>query len=691
MMSSSRAVFISYASQDTVAAQRIADALRTTGVEVWFDRSELVGGDQWDAKIRDQIGSCGLFVPVISAATQARREGYFRLEWKRAAQRTHTMADHTPFLLPVVIDETRDTDALVPEEFRAVQWTRLPGGETSASFSERVKTLLDGPVAPSFQSVAERHSQGARPSAAHSCRSSAGRWITLAALFVVAITATFLATRTTEPSTRASPTPQTQNPKPNEPTSATSVAVLPFTNLSDDRANEYFSDGISEELLTVLQKLPGLQVAARASAFSFKGTNATAQEMGQKLGVAHLVEGSVQKAGRRVKITARLSHVTTGQELWSKTFPPLELTDVFSTQSEIAQAIVAELRGRLASDGVSAATKARTQTLVQAAQKGGTQNVEAHQLYLEAKFYMNQGTDESRSRATDAYRRATELDPKYALAWAAWSRLHSNRAASGELKGPLSQLIRESREMAERALALEPDLAEGYVARFSVQISYDFDWRGASRSANRALELAPSDTFSLIAASDLAIAFSQEERALELAARALTLDPLNFNSSYHLAWAQTLFRRWPEAEKRLRRILEANSATSGADYVLSWVMLLQGRPDEAAEIAERVSFEPMKLMALAVSRWAQVRKQDSNEALARLVEGFADGGAYNIAQVHAYRGESDLAFEWLERAFRQRDGGISFIRVDPFLQSLHADPRWPVFIRKVGLADDQLK
>ena len=142
-----KAVFLSYASQDAEAARRICEALRATGVEVWFDQSELVGGDAWDAKIRGQIASCALFVALISENTQVRREGYFRLEWKLAAQRTHMMSERTAFLLPVVIDATRDAEADVPGEFKAVQWTRLPGGETPAAFCARVKTLLgDGEV-----------------------------------------------------------------------------------------------------------------------------------------------------------------------------------------------------------------------------------------------------------------------------------------------------------------------------------------------------------------------------------------------------------------------------------------------------------------------------------------------------------------------------------------------------------------
>ena len=196
-----------------------------------------------------------------------------------------------------------------------------------------------------------------------------------------------------------------------------SVAVLPFVNLSDDKGSEYFSDGISEELLTVLQKIPGMHVAARTSAFSFKGKNATAQEIGQKLGVAHLVEGSVRKSGEAVRIAARLTRADTGEELWSENFTR-DLKDVFAVQSELAETIVAQVRGQLTGSAAASADKQKIQAEVQAAEKGGTKNVDAHQLYLQGRFYENRHSEKSAREALAAYQHAVELDPGFALAWA---------------------------------------------------------------------------------------------------------------------------------------------------------------------------------------------------------------------------------------------------------------------------------
>src|ERR1700716_2105695 len=205
--------------------------------------------------------------------------------------------------------------------------------------------------------------------------------------------------------------------EPKPAASPKSVAVLAFAHLSDDKGSEYFSDGISEELLTVLQKIPGLHVAARTSAFSFKGKNATAQEIGEKLGVAHLVEGSVRKAGDVVRIAARLTQANTGEAQWSENYTR-NLKDVFAVRTEIAQTIVEQLRGQLTGGAANPTTKAEIQAEVRAAVKGGTKNVEAHEFYLQGRFYENRHSEKSAREALAAYDHAVALDPAFALAWA---------------------------------------------------------------------------------------------------------------------------------------------------------------------------------------------------------------------------------------------------------------------------------
>ena len=257
--------------------------------------------------------------------------------------------------------------------------------------------------------------------------------------------------------------------------------MLAFANLSDDKGSEYFSDGISEELLTVLQKIPGLHVAARTSAFSFKGKNATAQEIGQKLGVAHLVEGSVRKAGDIVRIAARLTQAETGEEIWSENFTR-DLKDVFAVQTELAQTIVGQLSGQLTDGAADPAAKAAIQAQVQAAEKGGTKNVEAHQHYLQGRFYANRRSEKGAGEAFTEYQRAVELDPSFALAWAGLAETHlwfcefPTQGWDGRASTPI---LPSARESTARALALEPDLPEALRVRADIQLNFDFDWKGA--------------------------------------------------------------------------------------------------------------------------------------------------------------------------------------------------------------------
>src|SRR5205809_4798737 len=260
-----------------------------------------------------------------------------------------------------------------------------------------------------------------------------------------------------------------------------SVAVLPFVNLSDDKGSEYFSDGVSEELLTVLQKIPGMHVAARTSAFWFKGKNATAQEIGQKLGVAHLVEGSVRKSGDAVRIAARLTRADTGQELWSENFTR-NLKDVFAVQSELAETIVAQVRGQLTGGAAGSADKEKIQAEVQAAEKGGTKNVQAHELYLQGRFYENRHSEKSAREALAAYQQAVELDSRFARAWAGVARTHTWIAGFATEGGQkiFDAHLANARDAIARALAIEPDLPDALYARAWLETNFDFNWSAAT-------------------------------------------------------------------------------------------------------------------------------------------------------------------------------------------------------------------
>jgi TolB-like protein len=428
-------VFLSYASQDAEAARHICDALRAMSVEVWFDQSALRGGDAWDASIRRQIKDCALFVPIISANTQAREEGYFRLEWKLAVDRSHLMADGKAFLLPVVIDATVDVNARVPERFRDVQWTHVPDGRSPTAFAEHVQQLLSGGAAPAP--------------------------VTSARAVPKTAAAVAIAARQQEPP---------------------SIAVLPFVNRSSSDEDEYFSDGLADELLNVLAKIRGLRVAARTSAFSFKGKQTTIAEVGRALNVTTVLEGSVRKAGSRMRISVQLVNVVDGYHLWSQTYDRT-LDDIFAVQDDIAQSVVTELRTTLFGESDA---KAEQQASVQvaAAAKGRTADPEAHRLFLQGRHFIDRKTPEDSARGVGYLKQALEIDPEFALAWAMLARACRTEADAEWV--PAAEGYSRARDAVARALALEPDLAEGHAGMGWIQMQHDWDWHAAETSLQRA-------------------------------------------------------------------------------------------------------------------------------------------------------------------------------------------------------------
>jgi len=479
---------------------------------------------------------------------------------------------------------------------------------------------------------------------------------------------------------------------PNAAPNKKSVAVLAFANLSDDKGSEYFSDGISEELLTVLQKIPGLHVAARTSAFSFKGKNATAQEIGEKLGVAHLVEGSVRKAGDVVRIAARLTQANTGEAQWSENYTR-NLKDVFAVQTEIAQTIVEQLRGQLTGGATNPTTKAEIQAEVRAAEKGGTKNVEAHESYLQGRFFANRHSEKETDQARVAYQRAVELDAKFALAWAGLAQTHvwdCNYATEGGQKGFNAHLA-AARETVERALALEPNLPDALYARAVIKTNFDYDWKGAAETLRKALALAPQDPALLMEAGNLALARGETTQALDLFRRAVALDPVNAQARAYLGGTLSVLGQQQEARAEYARVIELNPSAPFGHAGVGQSYLLQGKFEEAATAAQQDAADWARLLIVSCARWAQKRIPESDAALAELIAKNGETAAYQIAEVYAYQNDKDRAFEWLERGRRQRDAGLPGLRADTLLPNLHGDPRWDAFLRKMGLADDQLK
>ena len=408
--------------------------------------------------------------------------------------------------------------------------------------------------------------------------------------------------------------------------------------------------------------------------------------------MAHLVEGSVRKAGDIVRIAARLTQANTGEEIWSENYTR-DLKDVFAVQTELAQTIVGQLSGQLTDGTADPAAKAAIQAQVQAAEKGGTKNVDAHEAYLQGRFFLNRHSEKETDQARAAFERAVQLDPKFALAWAGLAQTHvwdCNYATEGGQKG-FNDHLAAARDAVERALVLEPDLPDALYPRAMIETNFDYKWKGAAETLRKALALAPQDSALLMEAGNLANARGEKTQAVEFVRRAVALDPVNAQARAFLAGNLSVSGQQEEARAEYARVIELNPSAPFGHAGVGQTYLLQGKFEEAATAAQKDAADWARLLIVSCARWAQKRIPESDAALAELITKTGETAAYQVAEVYGYRNDKDHAFEWLERARRQRDAGLPALRADTLLANLHDDPRWDAFLRKMGLADDQLK
>jgi TolB-like protein len=406
MTSPGHAVFLSYASEDAGAAHRLADALRAAGVEAWLDRSELRGGDAWDASIRAKIRDCALFVPLVSASADARGEGYFRLEWKLAVDRSHLMAEDRPFLLPVVVDDTAEATARVPDRFRERQWTRLTDDRSIAAFTERVRATL---APEAGRGPGRTDALPAPATAAGAAKAAARNWharrgaLFAGALALVALASAFLAWRGFEGAA-----------KPIE-----SVAVLPFVNASGSEENEYLGDGMTETLIGSLSQIPAVAVKARSTVFNYKGRNIAPQAIGRELKVQAVLTGRLTQHAQDMLLYVELLDVAQDKVVWSEQYQRRQ-AELVTLQTEIARDVATKLRARVS--GADALKLATIQT----------RNPDAYRAYLKGNFYTNKLTRDGFAKGVEHYREAIALDPDYApMPTSCWASSRSGTTGTG--------------------------------------------------------------------------------------------------------------------------------------------------------------------------------------------------------------------------------------------------------------------
>jgi len=465
---------------------------------------------------------------------------------------------------------------------------------------------------------------------------------------------------------------------------APSIAVLPFVNMSRDEENEYFADGLSEELLNVLAKIRGVRVASRTSAFSFKGKDVDIPTVAQKLNVATVLEGSVRKSGKRVRITAQLIEVASDSHLWSETYDR-ELDDIFAVQDDIAQAVVKELRAALLGGDLAAAAPVEAAKEVRDAATGRSDNPEAFQLYLQAKFHGERLTQADTDKSVELYKRAIAIDSGFALAWAGLSRVYQMQAGYGY--APIEEGYARGRDAAQHAIRIAPDLSDGHVELGRVLQMHDWNWSAADAEYRRALELAPGDAQAMRSAAELARTVGRPEQANELIGRALALDPLDSRLHRQAAMIYLGSRQLEEAAAAFQMALDLSPHAGLGRAFIAILRVLQGRPEEALPLAQAEPHDVFRNLALFLTLAKLGRRNEADAALQTLEAEFGWTAAYQVAEAYAQRGDIDRAFEWLEKAYTQRDPGVVYTKIDMLLDPLRGDPRWQPFVRKLGLGD----
>ena len=449
-----------------------------------------------------------------------------------------------------------------------------------------------------------------------------------------------------------------------------SIAVLPFVNMSDDSSNEYFSDDISEEVLNLLAKISELRVISRSSAFSFKGKDVAISEIAEQLDVAHILEGSVRKAGNTVRITAQLIEARTDRYLWSHTYDR-ELDDIFAIQDEIASTVVENLKVTLLAD------LPRSQPI----------DPEAYSLFLQAQHLRKLQTEDSLLATEELYKQSLAIQPDYAPSWIGLGSVYDNQVMVGLI--PQSEGYALAKEAIEKALQIDSESADAWDSLGWVTDKFDGDIAQAATYVERALQKAPHDLEILASAARMLQNLGRLDEAIVIRRYVVARDPLNPIRHNNIGASFYYDRNFVEAHISMSKILEISPDYLGARYFVGITDLMLGNADTALESFELEEDEAWRLKGEALANFSLGRSREADMALADLIDSAGDEWPAEVAHVYAFRNELDDAFLWLDRSLEE-PGGWAEGRLDPLLENLYADPRWEDFLEKAGVSDQQL-
>ena len=666
-------VFISYASQDIAIANRVCAALESADVPCWIAPRDVQPGESYAAAIVNAINGCKMLVLVLSKGAIA--SSHVMREVERASSKNR-------LILSVRLDST----ALPPDlEYflSANHWLDASGGpleQILPALVEAVKSRASGvPSASTAPAAAGRSPTRTKNRVVIALAATIG--VAVAAYVADGFWAKKDVTRPANIAADSSSAPRSGAPVVNE----RSIAVLPFADMSEKHDQEYFSDGMTEEIIDLLVKIPDLKVPARTSSFYFKGKSTQIPEIARQLGVMNVLEGSIRKSGSHLRVTAQLVRADNGFHVWSETYDR-QLDDVFKTQDEIADAVVKALKVSL--------TGAESPSAIP------TTSSEAYELYLRARALLGHASQQETIEAYRELRLAVTLDPKFARAWAGladllcqdnadWTIVYGNKPAQVTIDlsdwGAVWGRAREdARAAAEQAIRLAPELPEAHVAKARVLGGLDKDWTAAEAEIRRALELDPSNVAAIDIAADYALALGRIAESLKFAQAELKLDPLG-NAWGQIGWAQYAAGNLDEAAEAFRKEAELYPTASNAHFRYATVLLAQGKADAALLEYRQESLQGLHDLGIALALDALGRHAEALPAIAHTESVWGNAVAYQIAYFYAARSDADRAFVWLDRAYRQRDGGLEILKIEPRFKNLRQDPRFAQLLKKLNL------
>jgi TolB-like protein len=653
-------VFISYASQDTATADKVRSALENADFSCWIAPRDVRAGASYGAAIIEAINECWMLVLVLTRS--AIDSPHVLREIERASSKKRE-------ILAIRLDAT-PLPADLEYFLSAKHWldaTETPLESVLPALIESLRVRKLTTPDKESESAALAPASEASPNNRH----RAVLWALIAAAVMVLGMLAYrfgIAPRVVDQENVAPPVPSAPPvvPVASLAFSEKSIAVLPFVDMSEKKDQEFFSDGLAEELIDLLTKVPDLRVPARTSSFYFKGQHATIAEIARALSVAHILEGSVRRAGNKMRVTVQLIRADNGYHLWSETYDR-DLKDVFKVQDDIAREVVEKLKVTLVKNSPVAAVR--------------VVSPEVHNLYLQGRYYLAYETGANLEKAVVSFQHAVELDPNFAPAWGELGFAYFRQVANGYIE--VTQGLEKVKIDSQKAIELDPTLADPYLVLAMQQMSAAHDWAAARQAIDKALKLDPTNERALFFDAFLTRTVGGADEAIAKFKVVLDRDPLNLLNRRYVARVMYYAGRLAEAEATIRQVLDMGPTFPAARYELGRILLAGGKTAAATAEFEAETSSAWRQFGLPLGYHAQGKTAEANQALATLLTR-SDGSEFQIAETFAYFGDADKAFVWLDRAI-DHDPGIQWVRGDPLMKSIVADPRFADLLRRLNL------